>query len=148
MRRIAITMLIAATGLSACGFGGSRLNPLNWFGGDSVSEPIVTVARQEPVAQQITELKAAPTPGGLIISAVALPATEGYWNAELVRASSTDAATYVLDFRLLPPIDRAPVGTPRTREVLAGVFLSSSDLQGITAIAVQGATNRRVIRRQ
>ena len=32
MQRPLILCLVAAVALSACGFGGSRLNPLNWFG--------------------------------------------------------------------------------------------------------------------
>ena len=148
MRATAITF-IAAAALSACGSGsGGGLGGIV-FGTDR-SDPI-SVARDAadvPLAQQILSLDAAPTPGGVIVSVIALPPTQGFWDAGLVPVPSDDASTYVMEFRLLPPLAPSPVGTQPSREVLGGTFLTQGDLAGIDTIAVQGASNRRSIRRR
>ncbi|WP_308914935.1 hypothetical protein [Jannaschia sp. LMIT008] len=125
------------------------MNPLNWLGGDR-SEPIAVRAgtAASPVVQQVLSLDVANTPPGLIVSAIGLPPTQGFWNAELVRVPSAEAGLYLMEFRLLPPPDRRPVGAQPSREVLAGTFLTQQDLAGVDRIAVQGVINRRVISRR
>ncbi|CTQ50793.1 hypothetical protein [Jannaschia donghaensis] len=144
-----ITAVLAIGALSACGVGQTRLNPLNWFGSDR--EERIEQVRAEaarPVVQQVVSLKAEPTPGGVIVTAVGLPPTQGFWEAELVRVASSDPSVLVLDFGILDPLTPEPVGTQPSREVLAGAFFSTQDLAGIRTIAVQGLTNRRSVSRQ
>ncbi|SDZ35592.1 hypothetical protein SAMN05444004_11179 [Jannaschia faecimaris] len=144
-----ITAVLAVTALAGCGIGQSRLNPMNWFGSDR--EERIDQARAEPsrpVVQEVVSLKAEPTPGGVIISAVGLPPTQGFWEAELVRIASDDPAVLVLDFNILPPLTPEPVGTQPSREVLAGAFFTTQDLTGVRTIAVQGLSNRRSVSRQ
>ena len=148
MRVILIVALAGA--LAACGAGGSRLNPLNWFGG---AEPAPVVARSDaapavPLAAQVIALDAAPTPGGAIVSAIALPPTQGFWDAELVRLPSDDPSVYLMEFRLRPPLETRRAGTQPSREVLGGTFLTRQELAGIASISVQGASNRLVVRRR
>ncbi|UWQ20436.1 hypothetical protein [Jannaschia sp. W003] len=146
-----ISAIAAALALGACasggpGGGGIGSN-IGWLGGDR-SVPIAAGAPRANLAAEIVGLDAAPTPGGLIVSAIALPPTQGYYDARLVRLPSPDASTYLMEFQLSGPPGPRPAGTPASREVLGGTFLTPGDLQGITQIAVQGTANRRVIRRQ
>jgi hypothetical protein len=140
---------LALVALAGCGVGQTRLDPLNWFGTARETPIVATAARPgEPVVDQVVSLRADPAPGGAIVSAVGLPPTQGFWNADLVRLPSQDPSVALLEFRLLPPPVRAPVGTQPSREVLAGAFLSREDLAGIRTIAVQGARNSRSVSRR
>ncbi|MBM2576548.1 hypothetical protein JQC91_09530 [Jannaschia sp. Os4] len=148
MRTIAAITATALV-LSGCGLGGSRLNPLNWFGGDREvrAAPTERAAPQIPLVDQVVSLQVDQAPGGAIVSTVGLPPTQGFWDAELVPVPSEDGSTYVLEFQLLPPPAPQPQGTQPSREVLAGTFLSDQTLAGVRRIAVQGARNQRVVSR-
>lgn len=148
MRAIA-TICVLATGLSGCGLGASRLNPFNWFDGGSQPVAARTVAAPAaPLAAAVVALEAAPTPGGVIVTATATNPTQGYWDAALVPVPSGDPGVLLLEFRMEPPPGRQPVGAPATREAVAGLFVSTQDLGAARAIAVRGATNQRIVRRQ
>ena len=97
--------------------------------------------------QQVVSLEVAQTRSGAIISAVGLPPTQGFWEADLVRVPTDDPSVLLLDFRILPPITPEPVGTQPSREVLAGTTYSTQDLAGIRTIVVQGEMNRRSVSR-
>lgn len=144
-----IGAVLALAALAGCGVGQSRLNPLNWFG--SAREVPVEVARAadaRPVVDQVVSLDVAQTRSGAIVSAVGLPPTQGFWEADLVPVPSGDPSVLLLDFRILPPPAPNRVGTQPSREVLAGATFSTQDLAGIRSIAVQGARNRRVVARR
>lgn len=144
-----IAALAALAALAGCGIGQSRLNPLNWFG-PSAPAP-VTVARPadaRPVVEQVVSLDIAQTRSGAIVSAVGLPPTQGYWEADLVPVQGGDPSVLTLDFRILPPPVAMRVGTQPSREVLAGLVLSTQDLAPYRAIVVQGRLNSRSITRR
>ncbi|MEO0861695.1 MAG: hypothetical protein AAFY65_13870 [Pseudomonadota bacterium] len=144
MASAALVVAVAGCG----GVEGSRLNPLNWFGASS-SDPIsrAQAAPTRPVIDQVLSLKVDPTPNGAIISTVGLPPTQGFWEAELARLPTDDPSVLLFEFRILPPLERLPAGTQPSREVLAGTRVSTRDLEGIRTISVQGAQNRRSVRR-
>ncbi len=147
--RIAAVAAVAA--LAGCGIGQSRLNPFNWFGG-SREVPVETVAARaqdaRPVVDQVVSLEIAPTRSGAIVSAVGLPPVQGFWEADLVRAPSDDPGVLVLDFRILPPPVATRVGTQPSREVLAGLVLSTQDLAPYRTIVVRGVRNARSVARR
>jgi hypothetical protein len=103
---------------------------------------------QAPVVDEVLSLTASPTPGGVIVSSVGLPPTQGWWRAELVRVPSRDRSVYAMEFRLLPPVTPRPTGTRPSREVLSGTFLTQRELAGIRSIAVLGRANSRIVSRQ
>ena len=143
MRAIAFTA-IAGLALTGCDADRSGLFSL------SRPDPIAD-ARAEaetPVADQIVSLSAEPTPAGLIVGAVALPPTQGHWDARLVRVPTDDPSVFLMEFRLLPPFEPRPAGTQPSREVLGGRFLTRRELAGIRTVAVRGLRNQRSIRRQ
>jgi len=149
-----LTALILLGFLASCGaLGRSRLNPVNWFG-KSRSTPVVQVTPSppkdtRPLVGTVLSLKVDRMPGGAIIHAVGLPATEGYWGAALValNAEKPDKGVLKYEFRLTPPPETHPVGIKRTREVLVGHFVSDQKLSGVRRIEVIGAANRRITRR-
>jgi len=149
MLRLLIALGLILT-LSAC--GESRLNPLNWFGGER--EQRITVTEEEerttdprPLVSEIIGLTAEPTTSGLIVRATGRTPTQGYFAAELLDAGR-EGSTLILEFRAEPPLGGAPEGTPQSREIVAAVDLGPSDLQGLTTITVIGQTNRRSVSRR
>ena len=51
------------------------------------------------------------------------------------------------EFRVAPPLTQAAPGTPRTREIIVGQFVTNQQLAGVTTIEVIGQSNRRSARR-
>ncbi len=146
--RILITLLLVL-GLAGCA---SRLNPMNWFGGDREERIAVVETVEETDGRQlvaeIVSLDVVPNPGGAVISAMGLPPRQGYWEADLIEISRENGEL-VFEFRVFQPVDPdTRVSTQRSREILAGTALSRFDLEGIRSITVIGQQNRRTVRRQ
>lgn len=144
-----IAALAAVAALVGCGIGQSRLNPFKWFG-SSASAPVAIArpADARPVVEQVVSLEIAQTRSGAIISAVGLPPTQGYWEADLVPVANNDPSVLLLDFRILPPPLANRVGTQPSREVLAGLVLSTQDLAPYRTIVVRGSLNSRSVARR
>ncbi|MFN4171101.1 MAG: hypothetical protein ACK4GW_05050 [Pseudorhodobacter sp.] len=145
MAGIAATLI-----LGGCGFGASRLNPFNWFGGSSETAT-TAIAENRPqdarlLVAEVTDLVVERNQNGAIIRATGLPPTQGFWEAELVPRPVEDGVL-VYDFRVFPPVTRANVSTPRSRQITVGAYLSNIRLQDIRQITVQGAGNARTTRR-
>jgi hypothetical protein len=96
-----------------------------------------------PLADQIIDVTVEPTPGGVIVSAKGLPPTQGYWNADLVKLEDSAPGTVTYHFRMRPPLAAERVGSPLSREVVAGAYLSNTELAGVRQITVIGAQNSR-----
>lgn len=146
-----IGAVLAVTALAGCGIGQSRLNPLNWFGADR-SDPIpqeqaVRATPGRPVVQQIVSLDIARNGEGALITAVGLPPTQGFWDADLVAVPSGDPTVLLFDFAIAPPVQQRRAGTQPSREVLVGERIPNADLAGIRTIAVRGQLNQRSVRR-
>ncbi|MFN3824122.1 MAG: hypothetical protein ACK4RN_09105 [Pseudorhodobacter sp.] len=145
MAGIAATLI-----LGGCGFGASRLNPFNWFGGSSeTATTAIAEARPQDarlLVAEVTDLVVERNQNGAIIRATGLPPTQGFWEAELVPRPVEDGVL-VYDFRVFPPVTRANVSTPRSRQITVGAYLSNIRLQDIRQITVQGSGNARTTRR-
>lgn len=165
MRRPLIALLAASLALSACGGRtgpedgaetgerrGSMLNPLNWFGGNA-PEPVATLAPpggfptlpedRRPVVRRIVDMQIRPTPGGVILYAVGLPTSQGWWDADLVADNDGEAVDGRLSyaFVVMPPFQPMPAGEPRTREVTAARFIPGTRLEDVRRITVRGVEN-------
>jgi hypothetical protein len=153
MRRPLIAALALMLALGACGaIRESRFNPLNWFGGSeeqTVAAGFVAPRDPRPLVDQVSAMAVDRVIGGAIVRATGVPATQGFWNAELVRVEdeTLDPDTIVFDFRVVPPPYRAEAGTQPSREIEAGVALTDNDLAGVSRIVVRGARTERVVRR-
>ena len=152
MRLPLITALVATLALTACGFGQSRLNPLNWFGRSAPAQTVALVttapADPRPLVAQVLTMSIEPYPGGALVRATGLPpTTQGFWDAELVPLPVDESGTLVLEFHIFPPLARAGVVNQQSREVTVAYSLSNIKLDGISQIIVQGAGNARASRR-
>lgn len=94
-----------------------------------------------PLAPQVISVSVDRTPGGVILNTVGLPPRQGYWEAELVPTPSEDARILAFEFRLRPPLEPTRVSTQRSREVVAGIFLTDQTLAGVREIRVVSASN-------
>ncbi len=145
MRHSIIAILVLSTVLAGCGrFRDSRLNPFNWFRpAEAVAVGDLYIRPEDPRAlvAQVTDLKVEPYPGGAILRATGLPPSQGFWEAELVEQPLDEKGRLVFEFRVFPPLDPQPAGTPRSREIVVAVALSERKLEGVSALVVQGASN-------
>ncbi|MBL4917277.1 hypothetical protein [Szabonella alba] len=150
MKKPLLAGIAATLILGGCGFGGSRLNPLNWFGGSSETAAVLVQESGQQDArllvQQVTDLVVERNSNGAIVRATGLPPTQGYWEAELVPRPLEDG-TLVYDFRVFPPTRAQNVSTPRSRHITVGAYISNHRLQEIRQITVQGEANARSSRR-
>lgn len=161
MRRPLIAALTALIALSACGGGdravtgerGSRLNPLNWFGRNADQAPVtlappggypVLPQDRRPVIRQVVNMEIRPTPGGVILFAVGLPPTQGWWDAGLIADNDGAAVDGTLSyaFVVMPPFGPARTGAPATREVTVARFIPEARLTDVRQITVRGVENR------
>ena len=172
MRKTVSLLLVASMGLAGCGFGGSSLNPVNWFGrsqsvpiGQSteVVNPLIPkrsglFARerardkiyQGKPFQQITSLVVERVPGGAIIRATGLAARQGIYDVQLTPANEDEEPVKgVLTYRLegLRPARNTAQGTKPTREVVAARKLTDQQLRSVRTIRVEGQLNALVARR-
>jgi hypothetical protein len=155
MRRTIGVMAMLAV-LSGCsGFSESRLNPFTWFGdGSDAPDTLVPVEQvlftdNRPLIPEVTRVEVDPSPGGIILRAVGLPPTEGFWDGELiVENANPEPVDGVLSFQfriLPPPFTNAP-GTPRSREITVGRFITWQELEGVTTLRVVAERNERTVR--
>ncbi|THH38606.1 hypothetical protein E4Z66_03280 [Aliishimia ponticola] len=174
MRRTTTILLISATLLGGCGtVRDSRLNPFNWFGRSSevpaqqqAPEEVNPLIPQKssfnrsrdeyrnrdlttPIAT-VTDIKVERVPGGAIVRATGLDATQGAFNVELVPANEDEVPvegvlTYTFERQV--PQDPQPVGTEQSREVVVARALTDQQLQGVRTIRVVAAQNARQVRR-
>jgi hypothetical protein len=143
----ALLVLALCTSVAACG---SRLNPLNWFGGEREERITVTETEQQtdprPLVAQVTSLSVEPTTSGAIVTARALTERQGYWQPALIEVSRAEGEV-VYEFRAAPPPAGAGTGPEPTREILAATTLGRDDVAGLRRITVMGRTNQRTVSR-
>ena len=97
---------------------------------------------------EIASVAAERTPGGVIVRAVGLTPTPGYWDPDLVNTTPDDAAgTITFEFRVRPPPEGAATGTAGAPRMEAAAFLSDARLRGVSRIEVLGAGTARAIAR-
>lgn len=150
MNKPLVVALCTTMALGACStISGSRLNPFNWFGGSEetvAAAPVGKPADKRLLVAQVSDMKIEKMPGGVIVRAIGMPPTQGYWEAELV-ARPVEDGQIIYDFRVFPPLTLQSTSTSQSREVTVAAFLSNIKLEGINQITVQGASNARTSRR-
>lgn len=156
LRNLALPLFLCV-GLAGCsGLSSASLNPANWFGkstGNATQTPAeikplvperrrVTVVDARVLIAEVTALEVARTPGGAIIRATGIAASQGYFNAQLVPVSSENGVlTY--DFRVEAPAGYEPLGSAASRQITVAEVLTLQELRGIRQIVVRGASNSR-----
>lgn len=143
-----LSLVVLVTVAASCG----RQDPTTLEPEEGYPDPFVDA---RPLVADVRNITLDPTPGGAILRATGITATQGWWDIGMRRDRAEDETpadrTYALRGR--PPVDAtgdavaAPVGPVALREVEAAVFLSDSDLEGLRRITVRGATTSRSLRR-
>ncbi len=149
--RLIVAVVLVAT-LAGCGaISESRLNPVNWFGRSRTVETDTTnvAADPRPLIGQLTDLRLEKVPGGAIVRATGLPPRQGYFDAELVPLNGGTPVDGVLayQFRVSPPFETTPPGTPQSREVIVGLFVTDQTLAATRTVQVSAETNALAVRR-
>lgn len=146
-----IAALSAVLLLTACGsVRESRVNPMNWFGSGRAPDTLMPATGYvtpendpRPLADQISGMHVERIPGGVIVRAIALQPTQGWWSAELVAQNDARPVDGVLTLRFLlaPPPEASRVSTPRSREVTSAIYIPDARLGDTRQVVVQGARN-------
>lgn len=94
---------------------------------------------------EVTALRVERVPTGAIVRVTGLPQREGAFDVRLVQVNPDGPVNGVMEYTLnaYQPVATRQ-GSPRTRAVEVGTFLSSEDLQQITEIRVVAERNSRV----
>lgn len=151
--RLVIVILILAS-VGACGrLSESRLNPFNWFGNDRETDrvqpiTIETVQDPRPLVDEVVAVQLDRAPGGAILRAVGLPATQGYWAASLtLDEARTTPTRLIYQFRIAPPLRPERASTEVSRQLVAAEFITDQRLARVREVQVLGARNARSVRR-
>jgi len=97
---------------------------------------------------EVTSLIVEPVPTGAIVRVTGLPQREGAFDVRLLPVNDDGPVNGVMEYTLnaYQPVT-TPVGSARTREVRAGVFLSNADLDEINEIRIRAERNIRSTKR-
>ena len=153
-------LVIAAVSTAGCArIAQSALNPLTWFSASTPAavtaegglRPLVPagprgVVDRRPLVASVTDLRIDRAAGGAIVVAEGVVPTQGYFNAELVRAGLS-GGVLTLAFRAEPPPVPAGPGAEATRTITAALALDPQDLAGVSTIRVEAQSNARVAAR-
>lgn len=154
-------LVVSALFLAGCS---TNANPMNWFGSDGPDESNLTPiestnplipetsgffkSRNEVVPYQgtpidaISDLALERFPGGVIVRATGVSATQGAFNARLT--SVTEDVTPVdgvLTFRFEAQYTQIIGGPQQSREVVIARQFTDQQLQGTRTIRVEGLQN-------
>lgn len=153
-RRLLLLGLTAAVGACSNARENAGLRLLGVFGRDEEKKvqtnPDGTLVDPRPLIDQVLSVRVERNQGGVIVHAMGLPPTQGYYDAELVVQNGGIPVKGVLsfEFRAAPPPQPAAVSTQRSREVLVGLYLTNQQLDGVRRIEVIAARNRRTVSRR
>ena len=157
----------AALVLTGCGrVAESRLNPLRWFGGSNqpaTLDPKGGYATQtqdsRPGLAQITGARWEPLYEGRMLVVTAVPATKGWWGAELItevpmpRGRIRPDDNGVLRLRLVanPPAAGTPLSrtaaNPVSDTITVPLTLSNAALSRLREVVITGAGNAVTLRK-
>lgn len=144
-----VLILSVIVSLAACD---SRINPLNWFGGDREQRVRVdpddpnraTIIDPRALIAEITQLSVEQTTTGAIIRATGVAPAQGYFDAELVLVERTETSV-VYDFRVANP---GATATSGLQQIDVGTELTFGELAGVRTITVIAQNNRRSVGRR
>lgn len=142
-------LITAILSLAACE---SRINPLNWFGGEREQRiavnPEATAGTVDEdgriLAAEITQLSVEQTTSGAIVRATGVTPAQGFFDAELVLVEQTETSV-VFEFRVAAPVG---TGTAGLQTISVGAELTVRELAGIRSITVISQSNRRSVGRR
>lgn len=123
-------ILLAPIALLACGTADETLPSL-------LPDDAEVATDDRELVAEVTNLRLNQAVGGVIVEAYGRAPGGGAWDAELVPDPS-GGETYTLEFLARPVGDDTRGGAPI---LVAGTFISDTDLRGVSSIRVVGASN-------
>ena len=149
---LGIAVLLTLTGCAH--IDDSGFNPTNWFSRntlvilDTNNEPPSLIPKNRrtvvidnrSMVTSIISLKIDRSPNGVIVRAVGITQTQGYFNAELV-ISSISNGVLDLEFRAQKPTALQVPSTIQSRQINVAYFINQADLFAINSVRVTTATN-------
>jgi hypothetical protein len=144
MKNVVIWAVIASV-LAGCSLG--RLNPFNWFDRGEAEAQLEAEAEAPDLSEvlvSVSRVRAEQTTGGVILRATGLAPRQGYHDARLKLVGS-DGGVLRFEIRAFAPEAAERVGSERSRLILTGLFLPTSELTGISRITVSAATNATTV---
>ena len=135
--------------VAACSNSTSNLYPGNWFSGfggtPDTLEPRGGYANAykdfRPLASQVTKLSVERSTVGIVITAIGVMPTQGWYDGTLSRVEKDNTSEAIYEFHATKPLGSPPTGAVRTREIIAGAFLSNDEAVGLRSIRVISASN-------
>ncbi|UWQ97152.1 hypothetical protein K3728_08035 [Rhodobacteraceae bacterium M385] len=145
----AIVVVSAILSLTACD---SRINPLNWFGGDREERVTLdpdavganAIIDGRSLVAEVTQLSVEQTTSGAIVRAQGIMPSQGHYDAELVLVEVTDTVI-AYEFRTAPPLGQSIAGL---QQIDVAAELTVGELAGIRTITVISQNNRRSVGRR
>lgn len=148
-----IILSVATISLLASCSGSGSVSSLNPFSRAPAPEETLVTATRVPDGRELiatlTELRAEPTRNGIILRALGKAAVQGYYDVELSETNNglpDETGTLTFEFRGKPPALPLAANTERSREIVAGVFISQINLKSVKALRVVAAQNQITIR--
>lgn len=106
------------------------------------------VVYEGTLIDEVTALRVERVPNGAIVRVTGLPQREGAFDVRLLQVNPDGPVNGVMEYTLnaYQPVTTRQ-GSPRTREVEVGTFLSNKELEQITEIRIVAERNSRTSRR-
>lgn len=163
----AVTLAACGGGGGSAGSAGSSLNPFRWFGGGNNQPATLAPEGGYPTQSsdnraqisRVTGARWEPLYEGRLLVVTGLPATKGWWAAELItevpmpEGRVRGDAFGVLRLRLvgLPPLENtfpaSVAAQPGLDEISVAMTLSNEALATISEVVITGGTNSVTLRR-
>lgn len=148
-----IILSVATIGLLASCSGSGSVSSLNPFRRAPAPEESLVTSTRAPDGREliatITELRAEPTRNGIILRAHGKAPVQGFYFVELSetnRGFPDETGTLTFELRGRPPETPLAANTDRSRDIMAGVFISNLELKSVRALRVVAAQNQITIR--
>ncbi|MCH2163481.1 MAG: hypothetical protein MK098_02360 [Marinovum sp.] len=166
-----VAALLVLTMLTGCGrVRESNFNPFNWFGGgrdngnaaqqvEGEVNPLIPRSRESifrrnedndhytgRLVAAVTAVRIDQRQGGILLQADGRTVRQGAYDVRLVlRPDTAGTPTHVYELKAQQPTNRG-LGAEATRNVTAGLALTTQDLLGVNSIEIVAEGNSRAVR--
>lgn len=148
-----IILSVATISLLASCSGSGSVSSLNPFRRSPPPEETLVTAERIPDGREliatVAELRAEPTRNGVILRARGKTDVQGYYDVELSETNNglpDENGMLTFELRGKPPQLPLAANTDRSREIVAGVFISRIVLKRVKSLRVVAARNQITIR--
>lgn len=148
-----IILSVATISVLASCSGSGSVSSLNPFRRSPPPEESLVTATRAPDGREliatVAELRAEPTRNGIILRAHGKTNVQGYYDVELRETNNglpDENGMLTFELRGKPPQFPLAANTDRSRDIVAGVFISQIVLKSVRSLRVVAAQNQITIR--